>query len=50
MSPKFQKQSALKLVGRIIHCAKHMWISREAEGGRKLFLKPALGFIPVISR
>jgi len=28
MSPKFQKQSALKLVGQIIHCAKHIWISR----------------------
>ena len=31
MSPKFQKRSALKFVGRIIPCAKHIGISREAE-------------------
>ena len=31
MRPKFQKRSALKFVGRIIPCAKHIGISREAE-------------------
>ena len=31
MSPKFQKRSALKFVGRIIPCANHIGISRETE-------------------
>ena len=54
MSPKFKKQSALKLVGRIIHCAQHIWISciskdiipRPVE--RNFGHGLALGFIPVI--
>ena len=54
MSPKFKKQSALKLVGRIIHCAKHIWISCISKDiipsplGRNFGQGLALKFIPVI--
>ena len=40
MSPKFQKQSTLKLVGRIIPCATHIGISpkRSGEGSHLDFI------------